>query len=210
MIRFSLTSPRAAATVLVAAALCASSLALASEQGPKKIIDDKNKEIHAIIKSGADEEAMRAKIVDLMESFVDYGELSRLTIKDEWETLAPEKRAKFVDAFKKLIHRTYTRRFKANQAFSVDFQGEPLEREGRAQVRTTIHSGDTTADVFYSMFRPAEREGWWVYDIVIDDVSMMRNYRTQFTRVIKKDGFDKLLERIEKKAGEQDTDSDDI
>lgn len=176
--------------------------------GPKQLIEDKNKAIHEVIQASPDDAALRPKIVDLMETFVDYGELARLTIKDQWEALAPEQRTEFVDAFKRLIHRTYTRRFKANQAFRVDFAGEPVMREGKAQVKTTIHSGKTTADVYYSMFKPDGKDDWWVYDLVIDDVSLMRNYRTQFTRVIKKDGFDKLLERIRAKAESNDEDDD--
>lgn len=193
-------------TVALTVALEAMAVAAPS---PKQLIEDKNSAIHDVIKSSPDDAALRPKIVELMESFIDYGELARLTIKDEWGTLAPEKQKDFVESFKKLIHRTYTRRFKANQAFSVDFEGEPLLREGKAQVKTTIHSGKTTADVYYSMFKPNGKDEWWVYDLVIDDVSLMRNYRVQFTRVIKKDGFDKLLERIRSKS-DSDDDGDDI
>ena len=189
--------------------LAAPSLALA-EAGPKDLILDRNNAIRDAIRDTPDEPALRLKIVDLMESFVDYDELARLTVKDEWPSLSAEQQRDFTAAFKKLIHRTYTRRFKANQAFSVDFLGEPLLREGKAQVKTTIHSGKTTADVYYSMYKPEGKDAWWVYDLTIDDVSLMRNYRTQFTRVIKKDGFDKLLERIRSKGTTDDDGNDDI
>lgn len=190
--------------------VAAASPARAEAASAKKLIEDKNSAIHEVIKATPDEAALRLKIQDLMESFVDYDELARLTIKTEWDALSAEKRADFVAAFKRLIHRTYTRRFKANQSFSVDFLGEPVEREGKAQVRTTIHSGKTTADVYYSMYKPEGKDVWWVYDLVIDDVSLMRNYRTQFTRVLKKDGFDKLLERIRSKGDSDDDGNDDI
>ena len=200
-----------AAALAIAAPVARAQAADRDLAGPKELIESRNKDIQTIIDSGVDEPAMRGKIVDLMESFVDYQELSRLTLKTEWDKLKPEQQKEFVGLFKKLIHRTYTKRFKANQAFHVDINGDPVLAKGRAQVRTTIKSGDTTADVNYSMFQPgAERPGWWVYDIVIDDVSLMRNYRTQFYRVIQKDGFEALLAKIRKKTDAPDDENDDI
>ena len=69
-------------------------------------------------------------------------------------------------------------------------------RKGKAKLSTTVSSGDITADVDYKLHVPEGKSEWWVYDIVIDEVSMMRNYRTQFAKIWKKDGKEGLLKTL--------------
>lgn len=163
---------------------------------PKGVIEARYQDIEKIISSGVTDEAMREQIRELMETFVDYTELSRLTIKEHWEGLGAEKQKEFVGLFKQLIRRSYSRRFKSDVALTVKYNGDAVIKSGKAQLKTTVTSGNTTVDVEYRMHQPGATGGWWVYDLVIDEVSMLRNYRKQFADIIAKDGIEKLFANL--------------
>ena len=112
-------------------------------------------------------------------------------------------RKEFASLLQVLISRTYAKRFEPDRSLKVVFDGEAEIRKGRARIRTTVSSGKTTADVEYRMHQGAATEGWWTYDIVIDAVSLMRNYRTQFQKILRDGGtVATLLERLRKQTRE--------
>jgi phospholipid transport system substrate-binding protein len=117
--------------------------------------------------------------------------------------MTKKKRVEFAALLQTLISRTYAKRFEPDHSLKVVFDGDAEIRKGRARLRTTVSSGRTTADVEYRMHQPPERAGWWTYDIVIDDVSLMRNYRAQFQKILKDGGsVETLLERLRKQTSE--------
>jgi len=171
--------------------------------GPREVITQRYAVMDRIIASGAPVEAMRKEIQGSMGAFVDFTELARLTIRREWAGMTKKKRVEFAALLQTLISRTYAKRFEPDHSLKVVFDGDAEIRKGRARLRTTVSSGRTTADVEYRMHQPPERPGWWTYDIVIDDVSLMRNYRAQFQKILKDGGsVETLLERLRKQTSE--------
>jgi len=57
--------------------------------------------------------------------------------------------------------------------------------------------------VEYRLHRPVDKKGWWVYDIIIDDVSLVRNYRAQFHKILKRGGIKRLLATLRKAQNEK-------
>ena len=190
---------RALLSFLLLGVFLPSAAALAAD-GPKPLIDAKYAEIKKIIASDKTEEGVRKKVVAVLESFTDFREFGRLTVRKDWEGWTEAQRTLFVDRYRLLIHRSYAKHFKANQSLEVRHRGEPQLVGDKALVRTTVISGKTEAEVDYKMHR---LEGEFrVYDLVIDEVSLMRNYRKQFTKILKQNGdkgFSKLIEKINKK-----------
>jgi phospholipid transport system substrate-binding protein len=170
----------------------------AEEVGPKELIATNYAKIEAVIATEKPVEGMREDIKGQMESFVDYRELARLTVKKKWEEFSSAEQTEFVGLVKGLIQRNYAKRFKPDTSLKVTYNGEPAFRKGKAKLSTTVSSGDVTADVDYKMHKPEGKTEWWVYDIVIDEVSMMRNYRTQFGKIWKKGGKTALFEKLRK------------
>lgn len=183
------------APLLLVALLC-SQPALA-EGDPKAVVEQKYVEIQKIISEDKTDEGVRTKVIAVLESFTDFQEFGRLTLKDEWPTLKEKQKAVFVQKFQKLVQRSYSRRFKANQPLKVDFDGAARIIDDKALVKTHVESGKTRAEVDYKLVTKAG--AWKVYDIVIDDVSLVLSYRKQFTKILKRDGFDKLIEKMTKK-----------
>ena len=166
---------------------------------PKEVIANNYAKIEAVIASEKPVDAMREDIKRQMESFVDYRELARLTVKKKWEEFSSDEQIEFVGLVKGLIQGNYAKRFKPDTSLKVTYNGEPVFRKGKAKLSTTVASGDVTADVDYKMHKPEGKDEWWVYDIVIDEVSMMRNYRTQFGKIWKDGGKEALFKKLRKK-----------
>jgi phospholipid transport system substrate-binding protein len=142
--------------------------------------------------------------------FIDFDEFSRETLRSTWETLDPKARAEFVHWFGRLIQATYARHFKPRQELAISWRGETEYAEDKAQVSTTLKFEKSAVDVDYRFHKRADA-GWWAYDLVIDEVSLMRNYRGQFRRILQKDGFDALMVKIKEATlrKENDTESPD-
>jgi phospholipid transport system substrate-binding protein len=187
----------AAATAPAAdpAALSEAARRAQSEDDPRALIEARYAQIKDIIARTVDEETVREQIKALTLEFVDYEEFARLTIKREWKELNDQQRGAFVSWFKRLIQATYARHFKPRQDLTITYRGETQMRRGKAKTDTTVSFSDTSVDVDYKFLRRDDK-AWWVYDIVIDDVSLMRNYRGQFRRILKKDGYDALMDKI--------------
>ncbi len=180
---------------------------------PTKIIDARGKEIHELVISAKSDDEMREKVRAVLEQFVDFPEFGRLCLGSQWSELTPEQQTTYLEEFKRLLQNSYLRRFNAGQEFKMTFRNEARKNKAgdRIEVHTTITgTGDDamSADVDYRFYQT--KKGWMVYDILVDEVSMMRNYRRNFIKIYKKDGFAELILRMQKKAKDTDSKSDEI
>jgi len=150
------------------------------------VIIGKHKEIDLCLKSDESVDKVREQIVTLTDTFIDFDELARLTIKSYWDELKPDKQKEFVELFKHIIQRNYSKRFKPTKELKSFVSTDVEVREGRARVPTLLTIEKVEVSVEYRLHQPLDKKGWWVYDIIIDEVSLMRNYRSQFHKIIKK------------------------
>ena len=174
---------------------------------PKSVIEERYKEIQHIISNEKSDDGVRNKVTAVLESFTDFEEFGRLTMKRYWKTLSAKQRGTFVSKYRLLIHRSYSKRFKANQKLDLSFRGDAEVIGDRALVKTTVVSGKTEAEVDYKLHKKGDT--FMAYDIVIDEVSLMRSYRKQFKRIMKRDGFKTLIEKMTKKINEGSGEIDD-
>jgi phospholipid transport system substrate-binding protein len=187
------------ALALVAVAVLISGGAGAQEPtAPRTIVETATNAIKQIVLQARTDEELQQKTSKILEELIDFETFGKLCLLRVWNTLTPQQQATYLAEFRQLLQRTYLKRFALGQAFKVEFRGETrvVATGERAEVPTTITSGKTVADVDYR-FRLSST--WKVYDIVVDDVSIMLNYRKAFTKVFKQDGFDTLLEKMRKK-----------
>jgi len=194
-------------TLLVGAMAMSAVSAQAAPPNAKALIEGKYADIQKIISTDTTDQGVRAKVTEVLASFTDFREFGRLTIKTSWADLTAKQQQQFVDKYRQLIQKSYLKHFKAGQPLKVAINGEPLERKGKVLVKTTVTSGKTEADVNYKLH--VLGDALMAYDIVIDDVSLMRSYRKQFSGILKRDGFkaliDKMTRKIEKDAGDLHT-----
>ncbi len=175
----------------------------------KAVVEESSKKIKEIVLASKTDTEMRDKIKALMETFVDFPEFGRICLIDFWATITQAQKDRYLGEFKKLLQRSYLRRFKAGRDFVLTYRGEPVlnDKGDRVMVKTTLASGDVTADVDYRFYLANGK--WIVYDIIVDDVSISRNYRKSFAKVMEKDGFEALLAKMAKKS-EQSGEDDEL
>jgi len=134
-----------------------------------------------------------------IESVFDFQELSRRTLGRQWKKFNAEQQTEFVKLFKELLQGVYADRLLAYSDQKVIYDKELMLKKGRAEVQSYLQTSDgTKIPLFY---RLTDKSGSWkVYDIVIEGVSMVKNYRTQFKEILSNGSPDKLLEILREKV----------
>lgn len=134
-----------------------------------------------------------------IDSVFDFKELSRRTLGKSWKKMSADQQVEFVKLFKELLQGVYADRLLAYSDQKVIFDKEITLKKGRAEVQSYLQTSDgTKVPLFY---RLTDKSGSWkVYDVIIEGVSMVKNYRTQFREIIAKDSPEKLLEVLRKKV----------
>ena len=129
---------------------------------------------------------------------IDFEGVSRLILARHWRTATPEQRERFVDAFRGMLVRTYT--LQMADHLDKDIRVLPHrsnEDERMAQVFTEIvmGRGQSNVSVIYSL-RPVDGE-WKVFDLTVEGLSLVGNFRTNFGAEIERQGLDRLIVRLE-------------
>ena len=141
-----------------------------------------------------------AQIGEEIELIFDFKELSRRTLGREWKKMKPEQQKEFVQLFKQLLQGVYADRLLAYSDQKIIFAKETMLKKGRAEVQSFLQTSDgKKIPLFY---RLTDKSGSWkVYDVIIEGVSMVKNYRTQFRKILAKDSHEKLLDILRNKVG---------
>ena len=136
-----------------------------------------------------------------IEQVFDFKELSKRTLGKSWKKMSADQQTEFVNLFKKLLQGVYADRLLAYSDQKIIFDKEVMLKKGRAEVQSYLQTSDgNKIPMFY---RLSDKSGSWkAYDIIIEGVSMVKNYRTQFRQIISKDSPDKLLEILRKKVNQ--------
>ena len=140
-----------------------------------------------------------AQIGERINEIFDFKELSRRTLGREWKKMKPEQQKEFVELFRELLQGVYADRLLAYTDQKIVFDKEKMLKKGRAEVQSHIVLSDgRKVPIFY---RLTDKSGSWkVYDLIIEGVSLVKNYRTQFRQIIAKDSPEKLLEILRNKV----------
>jgi phospholipid transport system substrate-binding protein len=149
----------------------------------------------------ADERHQRIRAV-ASEAF-DWPETARRVLGPHWSERTPAEREEFVGLFVDFIERTYVGKLDRYSGEQVLYLGEVTEGD-RATVRTKLRTRSSTeVPVDYRMLRDGER--WRVYDVLIEGVSLVSSYRTQFSRIIRQSGYPELIRRLREKQTDSES-----
>jgi phospholipid transport system substrate-binding protein len=184
----------------LAFALSAAAQALAPDQLVQKITD----EVLAAIKSDKELAAGdKQKAVKLAEEkvlpYIDFEQSTRLAVGRAWREATPEQKKRLVNEFRAMLVRTYS------NAVSV-YQGQTLKvlpSHGKQDPEDTVvrtqyvRAGGQPLPIEFHMHQTDK--GWKVYDIVVEGVSLVMTYRSEFDAVVKQEGIDGLIKRLAQK-----------
>ena len=144
----------------------------------------------------------RAAIRKVAQGIFDFPEMSRRSLGQHWHKLDEADRQEFSQLFSQLLERAYASRIEHYEGEHVAYVGETVAPDGTiATVNTKIAPRNgTPVPIEYHLLRRGDR--WLVYDLFIEGVSLVANYRVQFDRVLRTGTYDDLLKRMRVREGE--------
>lgn len=158
---------------------------LAALRGEGDTLKDDPKRLHAIIEQ-------------LVLPHFDFRQMSQWVLGPHWRNASPEQRDAFVEQFEALLVRTYSSALVDYRNQSVDYLPARERSADEVTVRAVIDQGGGPAiPITYEMHRTDT--GWKVYDVAIDGVSLVINYRSSFGQEIRRNGIDGLIQRLASK-----------
>ncbi|MGW8301460.1 MAG: MlaC/ttg2D family ABC transporter substrate-binding protein [Desulfobacterales bacterium] len=142
------------------------------------------------------------EISAIINEVFDYEELSRRTLGREWRNFSPDQQKEFVTLFEKLLQGIYADRILAYTSEKIEFGKETELRKGQTEVESYIITTDNKkVPLFYRMTNKSGQ--WRVYDVVIEGISMVKNYRGQFREILSKNKPEDLLQTLREKTKEK-------
>jgi phospholipid transport system substrate-binding protein len=131
----------------------------------------------------------------------NYPEMAKRSLGAPWRALTDAERLEFVELFRKLLSRSYLGKIEGYSGEQVQYLGERLEG-GYAEVRTKLVTGKAEIPLDYRLLNSSS--DWRVYDVVVDGVSLVNNYRSQFARILRSSSYAGLVEQLRKKVEADD------
>jgi len=126
-----------------------------------------------------------------------YDEMAKRALTTQWQKLDDKQRTEFVDLFRRLLTNSYADKVEGYTGEQVRYLNERKE-EDYAEVRTKVVSTKTEIPMDYRLLNKAG--DWRVYDVVVDGVSLVNNYRGQFNKIIRTSGYDDLVKQLRFKS----------
>jgi phospholipid transport system substrate-binding protein len=127
----------------------------------------------------------------------DYQEMSRRSLGAPWNNLSDKEKDEFVSLFQTLLVNTYADKVESYSGEGVQYVNERREKE-YAEVRTKVLTGKTEIPLDYRLLNKGS--AWRVYDVVVDGVSLVSNYRGQFSKILRTSSYADLVDQLRKKS----------
>ncbi len=146
----------------------------------------------------------REKIWNLVQEIFDFRIISMMALAREWKDFTPRQQDEFTEAFTDLLRTNYLNKIQGQyHDEKVVFLGEDMLTDKKAVVRSKILRQQTEIPMDYKVV--FTRGKWRIYDINIEGVSLINNYRTQFKSILAKETPEQLIQRIRNKTVEEET-----
>lgn len=139
----------------------------------------------------------KAQVSGKVQEFLNVASMSQRTLGSYWQGASVEQRQRFSDLFVKVLEGTYLNRIGEYSDGEVKYLKQRV-KGNKAIIDTEIVSGDLTVPVQYKMIY--ENDSWQVIDVVIEGISLIRNYRANYGEIIRKDGYEGLFALMEQKV----------
>lgn len=190
-------------TLLLACLLPTAALADAAPTA-KDFLQKRHGEVVQILqRPAAGDDAINRRDADLKQALadlLDFHELSKRALSDHWEGLSADKRENFSSLLSQLVERSYQRNLESTMDYRVTYDAEKHVGDSivvSTEARSTKNRRTPPVAIDYTL--SPNGNTYRVYDVTTDGVSLVSNYKRQFNKIIEREGWDALLERMKKK-----------
>ncbi|GAB4209726.1 MAG: ABC transporter substrate-binding protein [Sandaracinaceae bacterium] len=194
----------ASAVVLVALAVPLFALVTpaSAQTGPAtRYLRQRNDEVTRLLRQEASTDAARAQrsqaVTRILSDLLDYEELSRRALGPHWDGKTEAQRREFVDLLRQLVERNYEANLERVLDYEITYTREAAGADGTVvttEARSRVERRQPPVEIAYTLH--LQGSSWRVFDVVTDGVSLVRNYRNQFNRIITEHGWDELIRRM--------------
>ena len=177
------------------------SLAAFAAEDPVAAIKKKDGELQALLKKSNHTAKEKERVKDLLSDSFDFEMLAKksLSAKD-WDAQDAASQEKFVSEFKRMVRNSSAKRLELYRADSTIYEPAKMKKDNEARVVAHLWNKGKEAVLEYKMTQVNGK--WMAWDLVIDDLSTARNYKDQFSQILKTKSFAELIDIISKKADE--------
>ncbi len=173
---------------------------------PTEVIRKTTDKIIAIVQDpalqGPEKKSERDRLIRAAaEKIFDKEEMSRRTLARHWRKRTPQEKEEFMELFEDLLEKTYIDRVEGYSGEKVLYQGERVEGNYALVKVDIMTKQETKIPVLYRLKK--KQKGWLVYDLSIEGVSLINNYRTQFNSIIMRSSFKGLIKKLKAKVGRE-------
>jgi phospholipid transport system substrate-binding protein len=169
-------------------------------------MDDVRKTVDEVVRIVADKQMKhndikrRQALKKSISVIFDYGEMAKRSLGKHWNTRTPAEKKQFTDLFATLLENSYAGKIESYNNEKIVYIKENIDGD-RAEVRSKVVT--SKRDEFTLDYRLINQQGkWMVYDVVIEGVSLVSNYRSQFSRIISANGYGELVKKLQTKSEE--------
>jgi len=181
--------------------LLAAFSAFAADSDPSALVKSNVDEVLAVIKQSKDKRALHDLAEQKISTHFDFQAMTRFAVGRSWRDASPDQQRRLENAFRGLLVRTYTASLSQSNLADVTVDVRPAQvKPGQDEVTVRSvakQSGKQPIAIDYRMARTAN--GWKVTDVIIENLSLITNYRDSFAAEISRSGIDGLIKTIETK-----------
>lgn len=160
-------------------------------------------ELTTLLRQG-DSAANQQQVAAVFDRMLDYDRLARESLGKYWDQRSPEEREEFQSLLTQLVQRAYRKNLRKTLDYEVAFKGQDSANNGYLVQTVARHRTNPREEAVSIDYLLHQVDGQWrVYDIVTEGSSLVGNYRSQFRRIIQKQGFPEVLVRMKKKLREE-------
>lgn len=179
--------------------------------GPRQVIHDASEQVRGILKvkvakGSKAEQAQKEKLKKVVDGFLDYTELAKRALGPHWKARTPEEQTEFVGLLRELIEASYEGAIRKNADYTLDIEDQELdESSGKARIFAVASAKNkkgklVSEDLTFHLY--LKDRAWMIWDVEFGDVSLVRHYRGEFNRKIKKESYAALLKVMREKLAD--------
>lgn len=148
----------------------------------------------------AKKQERRDRISSIIRDRFDFLEMARRSLARHWRKRSPEEKQEFVKIFSDLLEASYIGKIELYTNEKVTYDKETIKGGKYAIVHTTVVTKDVNIPIEYKVILKDGK--WWVYDVIIEGVSFVSTYRSQYNKIIVRESYAKLIEKMKTKLDE--------
>ena len=146
----------------------------------------------------------RTAVRKIADDIFDFSEIARRALARHWQPLTDKQRVEFVSLFSDLLERSYISKIELYGGEKIQYVGERVDADTATVATRIVTKNGTEVPIDYRLLKKGDR--WLVYDVNIEGVSLVSNYRTQFNKIIQTGSFEDLMQKLRTKQGELSAD----